>query len=101
MIVRPTTVKSRPVFQWTRAAKTARRTKISTPTGQEIDIRELLGTTYKHGTFSRSEADFEVRVGDDGCLTVRRGRPTKTTVPVTHDRSKILPAAGRFSRVPS
>jgi len=93
MIVRPTTVKSQPVFQWI-SRRENRETHENLPPDRTGDhIRELLGTTYEHAHVFTTEADFEVRVGDDGCLTVRRGRPTKTTVPVTHDRSKtyLLP----------
>jgi hypothetical protein len=93
LVVRPTVVKGATVFQWSsRLAK--RETHENLSPGQTSErIRELLRTTYEHVHVFTIEADIDVRVGPDGGLTVRRGRPTKTVVVREHNRSKsyLLP----------
>lgn len=93
LIVRPTTVKSRPAFQWVSRSENRETHENLPPDLTGRHMRELLGTTYEHAHFFTTKADFEVRIAEDGLLRIRRGRPTKTAASLTHNRSKtyLLP----------
>ena len=66
----------------------ARRTKISTPEATGRRIRELLGPSYGRAHVFTVDADCDVSATADGRLRVRRGRPTRTPVPLEHNRAK-------------
>ena len=93
LTVRPTIVKGERVFQWAmrRANRETHENLSPDRTGQRI--RELLGTSYKRAHVFTVDADFDVRVGPEGDLAVRRSHPTKSAVAAEHNRSKsyLLP----------
>jgi|HubBroStandDraft_6_1064221.scaffolds.fasta_scaffold04598_8 SAM-dependent methyltransferase len=86
--VRPTVIKGAAAFQWiSRRANRELHENLS-PAETAKRIRELLQTSYEHAHVFTTAADFEVRVGSDAELTVRRSRPTKSAAAPEHNRSK-------------
>jgi SAM-dependent methyltransferase len=88
LVVRPTTVKGAHVFQW--ASRTGTR-----ETHQNLDseptmrrIRELLGPSYARAHIFTIDADYDVSVTPEGRLRVHRSRPTRSAVPLEHNRAK-------------
>ena len=93
LVVRPTTVKGGLVFQWASriAGRETHENLEPGPTGRRI--RELLGDSYGRAHVFTIDADFELSVGPEGRLRVRRGRPTRSPVSLEHNRAKshVLP----------
>jgi hypothetical protein len=88
LVVRPTTVKGTRVFQW--ASRTDNREThenlATEPTAQRL--RELLGPAYGQAHVFTAAADFEVSATTQGQLRVRRSRPTRKPVDLSHNRTK-------------
>ena len=86
--VRPTTVKGARVFQWA-ARSSNRETHENLPADRTAErIRQLLGTSYEHAHVFTAHADFDVRVGQDGCWAVRRSGATQFAGTLDHNRPK-------------
>jgi SAM-dependent methyltransferase len=88
LVVRPTTVKGARVFQWaSRADNRETHENLATePTAQRL--RALLGPAYGQAHVFTVDADFEVSASAEGRLRVRRSRPTRKPVPLSHNRTK-------------
>ena len=91
--VRPTTVKGTLVYQWAARTDGRETHENLAPAATGARIRELLGSLYGRAHVFTLDADWEVSVAADGRLRVRSGRPTRTPVPLEHNRAKahLLP----------
>jgi len=88
VVVRPTMVKGARVFQW--ASRNNGRETHENLSGEATSqrIRQFLGHSYGQAHVFTVEADFDVSVGADGRLRVRRGRPRRAPVALDHNRKK-------------
>jgi SAM-dependent methyltransferase len=85
---RPTLSKGSLAYQWATRRDNRETHENLSPEVTGRRIRELLETTFERVHVFTTEADFAVRVVSDGGLTARQSRPTKTAMPLEHNRSK-------------
>jgi SAM-dependent methyltransferase len=92
-VIRPTTVKGARVFQWASRNGGRETHENLTPERTGRRLRELLGSSYGRAHVFTVDADFELSVAADGKLRVRQRLPTRSPVPLEHNRTKshVLP----------
>ena len=86
--VRPIEVQGQPLFQWAlrSGAKESHENLTAAATAERVG--GLLGPAYSDCHLFTTEADYAARCDARGSVALRKGPPTKSAAPKSHDRQK-------------